>query len=116
MIALDLATRSLIAAKTVSPLVIGRGEGGYAIASDALSGGRLAAAGLDVYEQEPLAPESPLRSLEHVTLTPHAAAWSEDSLELLRVEMCENVAEWIATGWNHKVVNPEVRSHLRPRL
>ncbi len=83
---------------------------------DALSSGRLAAAGLDVYEQEPMAPDNPLRSLEHVTLTPHAAAWSEDSIELLRVEMCENVAEWIATGWNHKVVNPEVRSHLRPRL
>lgn len=37
VIALDLPTRSLLAAKTVSPLVIGRGAGGFAIASDALA-------------------------------------------------------------------------------
>ena len=80
---------------------------------DALASGGLAAAGLDVYESEPLPADSPLRSLEHVILTPHIAAWSEDSIELLRVEMCENVAEWIATGWNHKIVNPEVRPTLR---
>ena len=83
---------------------------------EALASGRLAAAGLDVYEQEPLPAESPLRSLEHVILTPHVAAWSEDSIEMLRAEMCENIAEWIATGWNHKIVNPEVRPNLRPRV
>ncbi len=37
VIALDLETRSLIAAKNVSPLVIGRGAAGYCIASDALA-------------------------------------------------------------------------------
>lgn len=83
---------------------------------DTLQHGRIAAAGLDVFEEEPLAPDHPLRSLEHVTLTPHVAAWSEDSIEALRIEMCENVTEWIATGWSHKVVNPEVRSSLRPRI
>lgn len=82
---------------------------------NALASGRLAAAGLDVYEQEPLAADHPLRSLEHVTLTPHVAAWSEDSIEMLRIEMCENVAEWIATGWNRNIVNPEVRASLRAR-
>lgn len=37
VIALDLTTRSLIAAKNVSPLVVGRGPKGYSIASDALA-------------------------------------------------------------------------------
>lgn len=37
VIALDLKTRSLIAAKNVSPLVVGRGGTGYSIASDALA-------------------------------------------------------------------------------
>jgi glucosamine--fructose-6-phosphate aminotransferase (isomerizing) len=37
VIALDLASRSLIAAKNVSPLVVGRGSQGYSIASDALA-------------------------------------------------------------------------------
>ncbi len=83
---------------------------------DALNRGKIAAAGLDVFEEEPLATDHPLRSMENVTITPHVAAWSEDSIELLRVEMCENVTEWISTGWAHKVVNPEVRGNLRPRV
>jgi len=37
VIALDLKTRALIAAKNVSPLVVGRGAKGYSIASDALA-------------------------------------------------------------------------------
>lgn len=37
VIALDLDTRSLVAAKNVSPLVVGRGPLGYSIASDALA-------------------------------------------------------------------------------
>jgi D-3-phosphoglycerate dehydrogenase len=81
----------------------------------ALSSGRLAAAGLDVYEREPLAPDHPLRALENVTLTPHVAAWSEESIERLRVEMCETIVEWITTGWTANVVNPEVRATLRTK-
>jgi glucosamine--fructose-6-phosphate aminotransferase (isomerizing) len=37
VIALDLSSRALIAAKNVSPLVVGRGPAGYSIASDALA-------------------------------------------------------------------------------
>jgi glutamine---fructose-6-phosphate transaminase (isomerizing) len=37
VIALDLNSRALVAAKNVSPLVVGRGPGGYSIASDALA-------------------------------------------------------------------------------
>lgn len=82
----------------------------------ALREGRLSGAGLDVYEQEPLVADHPLRSLEHVTLTPHTAAWSEESIEKLRVEMCETIVEWIQTGWATNAVNPEVRANLRSSL
>jgi D-3-phosphoglycerate dehydrogenase / 2-oxoglutarate reductase len=120
---LDASTRHLINAASLAKMrpeamLINTSRGAVIDESalvDALSAGRLAAAGLDVYEREPLAADHPLRSLEHVTLTPHVAAWSEDSVELLRAEMCENIAEWIATGWATKIVNPEVRATLRTR-
>src|SRR3546814_1528879 len=38
---------------------------------NALGNGRLAAAGLDTTADEPIAPDSPLRSMSNVVLTPH---------------------------------------------
>jgi len=82
----------------------------------ALASGRLAGAALDVFEREPLKVDHRLRSMEHVVLTPHAAAFTLESLEELRHEMCNTVTTWIRDGWSDVVVNPEVKSVLRPRL
>ena len=45
----------------------------------ALRDGVIAAAGLDVYEQEPLAADSPLLELGQVVLTPHIAGWAAET-------------------------------------
>ena len=81
----------------------------------ALESGHLGGAGLDVFETEPLPADSPLRTMEHVVVTPHMAAYSEESWHGLRVEMCETITDWIRTGWSKAVVNPGVRATLRPR-
>jgi D-3-phosphoglycerate dehydrogenase len=82
---------------------------------DALKAGRLAGAALDVFEEEPLAASSGLRELEQVLLTPHAAGFSQEAFRDLRHEMCDTSIEFLTTGWAKPIVNPEVRSKLRPR-
>jgi D-3-phosphoglycerate dehydrogenase len=58
----------------------------------ALAEGRLLAAGLDVYEGEPLRADSPLRGLDNVVLTDHAAWYSEEAIAELQRKAAEEVA------------------------
>ena len=46
---------------------------------DALSEGRIAGAGLDVFENEPVAPDNPLLKMENVVVTPHSAGTTWDT-------------------------------------
>jgi phosphoglycerate dehydrogenase-like enzyme len=56
---------------------------------EALQAGRLAFAGLDVCDREPLAQESPLWEMSNVLLTSHSAGWSPQ----LAGRLCELFAE-----------------------
>jgi len=63
-----------------APVVINAGRGGLQVEADivsALDDGTLGAVTLDVFETEPLPPESPLWSHPRVTVTPHNAADSD---------------------------------------
>ena len=65
-----------------APVLINAGRGGLQNEADilaALDEGLLSAVTLDVFQQEPLAPNSPFWSHPKVTITPHAAAASVPS-------------------------------------
>ncbi|MFB6103132.1 MAG: D-2-hydroxyacid dehydrogenase [Haloplanus sp.] len=58
---------------------------------DALRNGAIAGAGLDVFETEPLPPESPLWEREEVIVTPHAAGFNVEYYERVATIVRENL-------------------------
>jgi D-3-phosphoglycerate dehydrogenase len=62
----------------------------------ALASGRLAAAGLDVTEQEPLPPSSRLWDLPNVIITPHVAGQSRFRINQMTDFFCDNLARYLA--------------------
>jgi phosphoglycerate dehydrogenase-like enzyme len=63
----------------------------------ALQSGKLAAAGLDVVEPEPLPADHPLWSMQNVTISPHAAG-QMDGLRARQIELYRDNIERYLTG------------------
>jgi hydroxypyruvate reductase len=61
----------------------------------ALKEGRLGAAGLDVFENEPHVPEE-LLELDNVVLTPHIASNTEETMQAMGECLLDNVRSWFA--------------------
>lgn len=74
----------------------------------ALKEGWLAGAALDVFEQEPLGAGSPLRDIDNVILTPHAAYFSSPAVAQVPRRCGEEVARVVMKERPLNVVNPEV--------
>jgi phosphoglycerate dehydrogenase-like enzyme len=64
--------------------------------AEALNEGRLAGAGLDVCDVEPLTPESPLWDCENLILTPHAAGGSQHRPRRTVELFAENLRRYVA--------------------
>jgi D-3-phosphoglycerate dehydrogenase len=76
--------------------------------AEALQAGRLAAAGIDVFEQEPFAADDPLHALPNLIATPHVAGNTEESLVNLAVDAAKNILAVFAGQMPDGLVNPEV--------
>ena len=55
----------------------------------------LRGAGLDVYDQEPLPAQHPLRSLDNVVLTPHLGYVTEGTYRMFFEDMVEDIEAWL---------------------
>jgi glycerate dehydrogenase len=71
---------------------------------DALDNGALAAAGIDVFQPEPPAPENPLLHHRKLVVSPHVAWGTSDALQRLLDLSIQNVEDFLA-GHPANVVN-----------
>ena len=61
----------------------------------ALQEGRLGAAGLDVFHDEPVVPPA-LLTLDHVVLTPHVASATEETMQAMGECVVDNLTSWFS--------------------
>ena len=99
------ATRNLINAEAISKMkqgavLLNTARGGVVDSralADALNAGKLAGAGIDVFEGEPpIAKNHPLCSAKNTVLTPHVAFASREALEARADIVFANIEKWLA--------------------
>ena len=68
---------------------------------------RIAGAGLDVFEQEPVDPANPLLALDNVIVTPHALCWTDECFHAIATSGLQSVVDFSLGRRPAHVVNPE---------
>jgi D-3-phosphoglycerate dehydrogenase len=112
-----LINRKTLAQMKPSAYLVNTARGGLVCEADlveALKAGKLAGAGVDVFEDEPPAANHPLFAFDQVLFTPHSAGVDLQS----RDDMAESAAQAIISlsrgEWPaEKIVNPEVKARFR---
>jgi D-3-phosphoglycerate dehydrogenase len=124
--ALTDETRHIINAERLAmmkptALLISTARGGLvdqAALYEALRDKRIAGAGLDVFEQEPVDPNEPILKLDNVIVTPHGLCWTDECERLMGEIVLQSIQEVAAGKVPTNVVNPEAAEHpgLKERL
>lgn len=74
----------------------------------ALREGRIMGAALDVYENEPVGPDNPLRDLDNVIMTPHIAGLTVESMRSMALSAANQILQVTRGERPPHIVNPEV--------
>jgi phosphoglycerate dehydrogenase-like enzyme len=115
------ATRHLVDAKRLalmkpSAFLINTARGGVVdqrALTVALASGRIAGAGLDVFEQEPADADDPLFTLDNVVVTPHCLCWTDELYRASGEEGVAAVTAVLAGRMPQRMLNPAVATDER---
>ena len=75
----------------------------------ALQEKRIAGAGLDVFEKEPVDSDNPLLKMDNVVTTAHSASYSDASSKRCRTSVGQEAARVLSGQWPKNVVNKSVK-------
>jgi D-3-phosphoglycerate dehydrogenase len=117
------ATRGIVDAGVLAgarpgAVLINVGRGAVLCQADvaaALARGQLAGAVLDVFEQQPLPADSPLRNHPGVVLTPHLAGITQDAERAMGLLAVDTVLALLRGELTANIVNPEFKTAARAR-
>jgi D-3-phosphoglycerate dehydrogenase len=99
--------------------IINCARGGLVVEADlveALKSGKVAGAGVDVFEQEP-ATENALFNLPNVVCTPHLGASTTEAQENVALQIAEQMSDYLVKGAVTNAINmPSISAEEAPRL
>lgn len=87
--------------------------------TEALRERRIAGAGLDVFEEEPVDPNDPILKLDNVIVSPHALCWTDECDRIMGESVLRSILDVAAGRVPANVVNreaidtPAVQAKLR---
>ncbi|MBL8583868.1 MAG: phosphoglycerate dehydrogenase [Rhizobiaceae bacterium] len=117
-------TKGIIDAAAIAKMkngvrIINCARGGLVVEADlvaALKSGKVAGAGVDVFEVEP-AKENPLFALENVVCTPHLGASTTEAQENVALQIAEQMSDYLVKGAVSNAINmPSITAEEAPRL
>lgn len=82
---------------------------------EALGKGHLRAAGIDVWEEEPVSPDNPILRLPNVVVSSHVAGVTHEAMRQMATQVSAEMLRVLRGERPHVLVNPEVWSHLGVR-
>ncbi len=113
-------TRGLVTARELALMkpgayLINTSRGPIVVEADllaALRAGKIAGAGLDVFDEEPPPRAHPFRTMDNVTVAPHLGYVTRESLTAFYVDTLEAVVAFV-NGTPIRIANPAVLAHRR---